>query len=125
MKPNLQLASFLEELLAAYDENKHEEIISNLSQKWQIEAEDIEFYLEAIKSYNFRSILANMVVSANYDKHFMEVFRAIDYLNGKIDEEGNLKSTKRQKASFFSYLSLASNGFSLYFLYFLRYYLLG
>jgi hypothetical protein len=92
MKPNIQLAEFLRELLATeYDENKKEEVLSNFSQKWRIERERIEFYLEAIDSYYCRDILASMVASASYDESFMEVFRAMDYLNGRIDAQGNLK----------------------------------
>lgn len=104
MKPNLQLASFLKELLAEYDEAGRDEILKNLSQKWNIEPEDIEFYLEAINSYYYRPIFSNMVASATYDENFMEVFRAMDYLNGKIDENGNLKATQKTKGFIFRLL---------------------
>ena len=100
-KPNLQLASFVKELLDQYDQNRHDEILNNLSQKWSIPFEDAEFCLEAINSKNFQPILANMGVSATYDKNFLQVFRAMDYLNGKIDEHGNLKTVAKNKSFIF------------------------
>lgn len=126
MKPNIQLAEFLSELLATeFDEDQKDEILSDFSQKWRIEREEIEFYLEAINSYYCRDLLAGMVASASYDESFMEVFRAMDYLNGRIDAQGNLKTPYKIKAfisgvfrSNFKWLFIVS--FTIMFVYLLR-----
>lgn len=100
IKPNLHLAGFLKDLIAEYDETRHDEILKSLSQKWNICLEDAEFCFEAVRSYNFKNSLINMGISATYDKNFQQVFRALDYLNGKIDENGNLRKTEKPKILF-------------------------
>jgi hypothetical protein len=76
------LARLLRDLQATYDEDREDESVGAVCDRYGCLSTDVEFYVSAIGSYYLRrGVLAG--VHATYDEAHQEVFAALDYLSGK------------------------------------------
>lgn len=85
---SLLLQTRLSELLTGINQKiPQDELVATLSGAWAIPAEDVEFYLSAIGSYNIRAMMAGTKMQISYDRPHREVFRALDVLNGQSNNQ--------------------------------------
>ncbi|MCI0704040.1 MAG: hypothetical protein L0241_23525 [Planctomycetia bacterium] len=74
------LACIIRDINIHYDEDRHDESVFAICQRYGCDVDDVEFYISAIGSYDIRdTILAG--VTKFYDEPHEEVFSAIEHLN--------------------------------------------